>query len=65
MHAKFLRCKRGPRIIFFCLPLEGFIKISYFKNIIKTKGLSNDQKAVQMTNPSYATRSPAGAAPLK
>lgn len=54
MHAKFLRCKNGLRI-FFCLPLEGFIKSSILK-ISKLKGSSNDQKAVQITNPSYATR---------
>lgn len=64
MHAKFLRCKCGLRIIFFCLHLEDFIKSSTLK-ISKLKGSSNDQKAVQIPNPSYATRSPARAAPLR
>lgn len=63
MHAKFLRCKCGLRIIFY-LHLEDFIKSSILK-ISKLKGSSNDQKAVQIINPSYATRSPARAAPLR
>lgn len=40
-------------------------KVLILKMSSKLKGPSNDQKAVQISNPSYATKSPAKTAPLK
>lgn len=58
-HAKFLRHWYGLKITSFVCLWKVLSKVPILKTSSNVKGPSNDQKAVQITNPSYATRSPA------